>query len=142
MYSINISIQGYSEKDNNLNGCHCSASTVVDIQCTGVNLRHMKSNSGKLIRFNETAYIHHNQPHTIAFLVIQDIISYEMITVWQETSECLWTVNLRKLVWYPSSCIFCSKKLHPHQTMIRTTSFQTEIHIKVFCVQQMHTLLT
>jgi hypothetical protein len=91
----------------------------------------MKNNSGKLNHFNETDYIHHNRPHTIAFLVIQDTISSEMITVCQETNECLWTVNLRKLVWYLSSCILCSKKVNPHHTMIRTTSVQTEIHIDI-----------
>jgi hypothetical protein len=99
MYSINISIKGYSEKDNNLNGCHCFASTVINIQCKRANLRHTRNNSGNLSHFNETNYIQHNRPHTIALLVIQDTISSEMVTVCQETSECLWTVNLRKLVW-------------------------------------------
>ena len=52
MYSINISIYEYSEKDNNLNGCHCFASTVVNIQCKGVNLRHKK----KCNRFDLLSY--------------------------------------------------------------------------------------
>jgi hypothetical protein len=92
----------------------------------------MKNKSGKLNHLvNETDYIHHNQPHTIALLVIQDTILSEMITVCQQTSECLWSVNFREMLWYLSPCISCINKVNPHQTLLRTTSVHIEIQINI-----------
>jgi hypothetical protein len=59
-------------KDENLNGCHYFALTVVDIQCKEVNLRHMKTNlaSSRITSMKQITFITPNHIQLLFWLLL------------------------------------------------------------------------